>query len=265
MNITLITGASSGIGEAFTKVCAEDGRHLVLVARNESKLRAVAEAATEQYGVQADVIAMDLTEADAAARLHRLIADNGHQVNMLINNAGAFEAGAFADMSPDKLMQMLTLNMSTLTLCTRLFLDDMRAAGQGYILNVASMAAFQAIPYMACYAATKAFVLALSEALAEELKDSNIRVSALCPGLTDTEMGQQTAEKLYPALANLPDLLIADPNTIAKAGYDACLKGIEVEVPGIANKVVSLWSQTQPRWLLRKLTGGASRWLSSKT
>lgn len=264
MDIALITGASSGIGRALATECAKDGRNLVLIGRDEIKLAAAGAKLQTDYGVEACCIAMDLATADAPHKLAEAVRSKGYTVSMLINNAAAFNTNTLANSSLADIEQMLQLNIVSLTLCTKLFLDDMLKVNQGFILNVASMACFQAIPNMACYAASKAYVLSLTEALAAELNHTGIKVSALCPGLTDTDMAQETMAKLPPALGNLPELMLMSATSVARAGYLACLKGRTLEVPGTINKAAALFSQTQPRSLMRSIAGGASRWLASQ-
>lgn len=262
MGFALITGASGGIGKAFTDVFAETGKDLILVARNQDRLADVAEQLTDQYGICAETISMDLSDQNAGQKVYEAVKTLGREVDVLVNNAGAFETGDFSDMAVETIERMMLLNTLNLTTLTRLFLDDMLAQRNGHILNVASLAAFQAMPGMACYAASKAFVLSFTEALASELQNTGVSATVLCPGFTNTDMALETLEKLQGSLGNLPDLLMAEAEQVAEAGYDACMRGAAVEVPGWTNKAFSLWSQTQPRWLLRKLAGNASRLFS---
>lgn len=265
MDIALITGASAGIGKALAKECAKDGRNLMLIGRDETRLQAVGDELQDEYGVKAHCLAMDLATAEAPQELANAVRDKGYTVRMLINNAAAFNTNTFANTDQADIEQMLQLNMVSLTLCTKLFLDDMLKANQGFILNVASMACFQAIPNMACYAASKAYVLSFTEALATELKHTGVKVSVLCPGLTDTDMAHETMAKLPPKLGNLTELMLMSTTSVARAGYLACIEGRTLEVPGAVNKAAALFSQTQPRWLMRGLAGGASRWLSGQS
>lgn len=261
MSYVLITGASAGIGQAFAEVFAQAGHPIILVARNQERLTEAADQIKSNYLVDTKTISIDLSDPGAATKLYHKVANFKLEVSTLINNAAAFETGLLADASPDTIERLLTLNISSLTLLTRLFLNDMLERNQGQILNVASVAAFQAMPGMACYAASKAFVLSLTEALSEEFKNSGVSITALCPGFTNTEMASKTVEALESNLGNLPELFLANPRDVAKAGYDACMKGEALKVPGMANKLFSAWSQTQPKWLWRKLSGSAFRWL----
>lgn len=265
MSCALITGASAGIGKALAACFAQQGYDLIVVARNKSRLAEAAAELADGYDVRVDAVAADLAEPEAAGALYGETQELQQKVDVLVNNAAAMEMHHFSDTEPAKVEQLMTLNMSTLVMLTRLFLPDMLTQAKGHILNISSLAAFQPMPGMACYAASKAFVLSFTEALAEELKGTGVLATVLCPGFTNTDMASAGLEKLRAEFGNLPDLFMAEPASVARAGYDACMKGTVVEVPGLANKALSLWSQTQPRWLLRKLAGASSRIWSRET
>ena len=188
----LITGASGGIGYEMAKVFAENGFHLILVARSEDKLQQIAREFEEEYAIQAHGFACDLSLTGEIDKLYKKLKANNLNLCMLVNNAGFGYWGHFEEMEPDNQIEMLELNVVGLTYFTRLVVKDMIANGFGKILNVASIAAFQPIPYAASYAATKSYVLSFSLALDAEVKEKNVRVSALCP--PDVESGfQKTA------------------------------------------------------------------------
>lgn len=186
MNTTLITGASSGIGAAFARKVAKRGRNVLLVARSEDKLIALCNEIGRTSGIRAQYVAMDLTEADAPQRLFEETGKRGLLVDMLVNNAGFGSMGDFEKLDRATELEMIDLNVKSLVALTHVFLGPMRERRQGTIINVASTAGFQAVPFMATYAATKAFVLSFSEALWEENRPHGIHVLALCPGVTDT-------------------------------------------------------------------------------
>src|SRR6476646_4480129 len=186
MNTTLITGASSGIGAAFARKFAALGRNVLLVARSEDKLIALCNELGRVSGIRAQYVAMDLTEADAASRLLEETRKRDLEVEMLVNNAGFGSMGEFAKLDLATELEIIDLNVKSLVDLTYRFIEPMRERRQGTIINVASTAAFQGVPFMATYAATKAFVLSFSEALSEENRPHGIRVLALCPGVTDT-------------------------------------------------------------------------------
>ena len=186
MNTTLITGASSGIGEAVARKLAAQGRNVLLVARSEDKLITLCNELGRQNSIRAQYIAMDLTEPDAAARLFAETVQRGLTIDLLINNAGFGAFADFAKVSLERQLNMIDLNIKSLVDLTYRFLLPMRERKQGAIINVASTAGFQPVPFMTTYAATKAFVLSFSEALWEENRPYGVHVMALCPGATDT-------------------------------------------------------------------------------
>lgn len=252
----LITGASAGIGAELARIFAANGHDLILVARREERLNALGDelAAT---GATITVFAKNLALRTAAKTLHKDITARGVTVDVLVNNAGVAYGGAFAAMDPEDVSRMVLLNSATLASLTRLFVTDMVARRAGRILNVASLSAFQAVPIMTLYAATKAFVLSFTEGLAEELRGTGVTATALCPGFTATDMVQEVGR----GLPEIPAFLQSDVKDVAKQGFDACMAGEVVRVPGIANQMSALWSQTQPRWFVRTLGGLVGRQL----
>src|SRR5258708_2983332 len=186
MNTTLITGASSGIGEVFARKLAARGNNLLLVARSEDKLINLCNELGRSKSIRAQYVALDLSERDAPARLFGEAQNRGLEIDFLINNAGFGSMGEFTKLDLDHELNMIDLNVRSLVELTHRFLVPMRERKRGSIINVASTAGFQAVPFMATYAATKAFVLSFSEALAEENRPFGIKIMALCPGLTET-------------------------------------------------------------------------------
>jgi uncharacterized protein len=186
MNTTLITGASSGIGEAFARKLAAQGRNVLLVARSEDKLITLCNELGRLHSIRAQYVAMDLTEPDAPARLFDEAQQRGLEIDLLINNAGFGAMAEFTKVPLERQLNMIDLNIKALVDLTYRFLLPMRERKQGAIMNVASTAGFQPVPYMATYAATKSFVLCFSEALWEENRQYGIHVMALCPGATET-------------------------------------------------------------------------------
>ncbi|GAB3942877.1 SDR family oxidoreductase [Spirosoma harenae] len=186
MKVTLITGASGGIGEAFARRLANDKHNLVLVARSEDKLKALCQQLNTQYAISAQYIAVDLAKAGSDQLIADEIAKRGLEVNWLINNAGIGTGGDFLEYSLEEYWNMMHLNMDAMVALTYRFLPQMRARKRGTIINVGSMASFGAIPYMNIYAATKGFVKYFTEALWEENRPYNIQTMLLCPGATET-------------------------------------------------------------------------------
>src|SRR5215213_1604909 len=190
MNTTLITGASSGIGAAFARKLAARGRNVLLVARSEDKLNSLCNELGRQTSIRAQYVAVDLQQPDAAAQLFDETTKRGLEIEMLINNAGFGSMGDFIKLDLNRELEMIQLNIRSLVDLTHRFLGPMRERKRGTIINVASTAAFQPVPFMATYAATKAFVLSFSEALWDENRAHGIHVMALCPGVTETNFFQ---------------------------------------------------------------------------
>ena len=254
----LITGASSGIGLELARVFAEHGFDLILVARRESELEALAERCRKEYDARAHFLPMDLLVPDAPAELVRRLQADGLDVDVLVNNAGLMDMGGFADIGVERHERLLRLNIVVLTSLTRRLLPAMIERGHGRILNVASTSAFLPVPSMAVYAASKAFVLSLSESLLEELKETGVTVTALCPGVTRTDMYDRAKEQ-HAMARRAPGLIVSDAQDVAREGYEACVAGRAVVVPGLPDKLLSSAAQIYPRWLVRSVAGLVAR------
>lgn len=254
----LITGASAGIGEALAGKFAEGGFDLILVARSRDKLTKLADKLSAKHKVAADVIQADLVKPGAARDLFNVVAQRGLTVDVLVNNAGVLEMGAFKSQEPETLSAMVRLNTVALTEIAALFVPGMARRRQGRVLNVASVASFQPVPSLAVYAATKAFVLSLTESLAEELRADGVTVTALCPGITETSMFD-TIKTSNDRTEKIPAFLVADVQDVAQEGYDACLKGEVVRVPGLAYAMTTSIGRASPRWLTRLVAGAIGR------
>ena len=250
----LITGASAGIGRALAFEFARHGHDLILVARRAEVLESLSSELSAKHQVACTVLPTDLALEGAAAVLEQAVQQHRLQVDVLVNNAGVAESGAFADMDPAALDRLIALNIASLTRTTRTFLPPMLEQGWGRVLNVASVAGFQPVVGLGAYAASKAFVLSLTESLAEELRGTGVRVGALCPGLTDTDMVADVSA--YGSdLPEVPKALLSDPNEVARQGYACCMRGEVIRVPGIVNRVATFASEVQPRWLNRTIGG----------
>ena len=258
VDATLITGASSGIGEALARRFARGGHALVLVARNRVKLEALAASLAAEHGVEVCVQPADLTRPGATRALAVALKRKRVAIDVLVNNAGALEQGAFTSTPPRRHQQLIDLNVAALTGMLAQFLPPMCERGRGRVLNVASIAAFQPVPLLATYAATKAFVLSLSESLAEEVRHCGVTVTVLCPGITATNM-LSTATKAHARLTKLPGFLIGDADRVADEGYQACMQGEVIRIPGAINQAVTLASRATPKWLLRRIAGTLAR------
>ena len=209
MNTTLITGASSGIGEVFARKLAAQGHNLLLVARSEDKLINLCNELGRSKSIRAQYVALDLSERDAPARLFAEAQNRGLEIDFLINNAGFGSMGEFTRLDLDHELNMIDLNVRSLVELTHRFLVPMRERKSGSIINVASTAGFQPVPFMATYAATKAFVLSFSEALWEENRPYGVKVMALCPGVTDTNFFEAARIQRPPArVAQTPEAVV---------------------------------------------------------
>lgn len=250
----LITGASGGIGLELARVFAKNGFDLIIVARRESELEALAERCRNSAGVRVHVLKMDLLVPDAAAKLVQQIEDCHLDVDVLVNNAGLMDMGDFAEIEIERHEQLLQLNVIVLTSLARRLLPAMIKRGRGRILNVASTSSFQPVPSMALYAASKAFVLSLSESLSEELKGTGVTVTALCPGITKTAMFDRAHEE-HSSARSVPEFLLSDVEAVAREGYEACMAGRAVVVPGLPNQLLAGAVGFYPRWIVRGLGG----------
>jgi short-subunit dehydrogenase len=246
----LITGASGGIGEDLARLIAAGGRNVVLLARSADKLQALAGTLSSAHGIEATVVAADLSEPGAADLVARTLAARGITVDVLVNNAGFGTSGAFASEDPEEQLRMLQVNIVALTALTRVFLPGMIERGRGRILNVASTAAFQPGPFMAVYYASKAYVLSLSEAIAEETAASGVTVTCLCPGPTQTGF-QDRARIQETRLVNLGRVMSSAD--VARAGYDGMLAGRRLVTPGLVNKIGVQSVRVSPRAAVLKI------------
>lgn len=242
--VTLVTGASAGLGAEFARQCARRGDELVLTARRTERLEALA----RELGGTVHVVTADLAEPDAPEALLARVRALGLTVSTLVNNAGFGLTGRFAELPLDRQRAMIDLNVSALVRLTHLALPPMLARRDGAILNVASTAAFQPGPHFGIYFATKAFVLSFTEALHQELKGSGVRVTALCPGPTRTEFG---------AVAGVTsasfDRFAADAPAVVRAGLSGLRRDRAVVVPGLVNKLSAQSSRVIPRAAMRRI------------
>jgi short-subunit dehydrogenase len=241
--VTLITGASAGLGAEFARQCAKRGEELVLVARRRDRLEALA----AEVG-RAHVIVVDLAAPGAAGKLIKAVEAQGLAVSTLINNAGFGVTGRFAELPLARQRGMIDLNVAALIELTHLVLPGMRARREGGILNVASTAAFQPGPGFAVYFATKAFVLSFTEALHQELKRTGVKVSALCPGPTRTEFGEVAG-----VTSAAFDKFAADAPTVVAAGLKGLDRNKAVVIPGLSNKLTAQSGRIIPRAAMRRI------------
>jgi uncharacterized protein len=231
----LVTGASSGIGMHLARRFAREGFRLILVGRDPSELRISAEFIEGEHQVQVRTIIADLEQAEGIETIISALAENGTGIDILVNNAGHGFKGLFWEVPLEKHLSIIRLNIEAVIRLTSAILPAMVARGSGRILNLASIAGFEPGPLMSVYHASKAFVLSWSEALATELEDTGVTVTALCPGPTDTDFfpkGDMMLTKAFQK-ANL-----MAPQEVADAGFDALMRGERTEVPGAMNKAM---------------------------
>jgi short-subunit dehydrogenase len=253
MNTTLITGASTGIGEAFARRFASLGRNVLLVARSEDKLVALCNELGRISGVRATYLALDLSSEGAAAQLFDETQKRGLEIDMLINNAGFGSMGDFARLDPARELEMIDLNIKALVDLTYRFLLPMRERKRGTIINVASTAGFQPVPFMATYAASKAFVLSFSEALWEENRPYGIQVIALCPGVTETNFFEAAK------MDRPPRRIAQSPEEVVDTAVRALKKKKGHIVSGWTNFLIVEAERFLPRSLIVRLTGKVLR------
>lgn len=249
----LVTGASSGIGRELARCAAAEGSDVYLLARREEKLRELAHEMSDQYSVAANVMVHDLNDPAAPRR----IADelSGVTIDVLVNNAGFGTRGTFANLSLDRQMAMLRVNVDALTQLTRLLLPAMLERGRGGVLNVASTAGFQPGPYMTVYYATKAYVLSLTEGLAVETNGTGVHVSCLAPGPTTTEFQDRAGVKR----AWVSQLNPMTPDDVARVGWKGFRAGKTIVIPGVSNRIAATLAQLAPRAVVRNATALLNR------
>ena len=250
MKTVLITGASSGIGKETAFVYAKNNYNLILVARRRENLENIKEEIGEKYSISVNVFDIDLSETDSAEQLYNQVKTANLDIDVLINNAGFGINGEFKDINIEHEEKMLILNIITLTKLTKLFVNDMITKQSGHIINIASTAAFQGIPRFAAYAASKAYVLHFSEAIAQELKKNNIKVTVINPGATKSEFAQSAGfegEKLFSKAPTSKDL--------GEFIYSSMVKGRTSATHGFKNKLLIFLTRLTPRNLLTKIAG----------
>jgi short-subunit dehydrogenase len=253
MKVSLVTGASGGIGESFARKLGARGDNVLLVARSEDKLAELCSEIGRAHSVNAQYIAMDLSAVGSMQKLENETSERGLEVNLLVNNAGIGLAGDFLESELAQIDRMIDLNIRVLTDLCYLFIARMRRAGGGAIINVASTAAFQSVPYMGAYAATKAYVLSLSEALWEENRRHRIKVMALCPGVTDTNFFA-AAEMKRP-----PMRVMQSPDEVVDVGLKALRQGRSHVISGWTNYLMTEAERIVPRTVVTRIAGKAMR------
>lgn len=253
--LAVVTGASSGIGEHLARQIAEAGRPLLLIARREERLRALAEELAAAHGNDATVLVADVTDAGAVEQVMAAVVATGHPLGLFVNNAGMGQDGPFHAGDATRQLDMVRLNVEALVALTHAALGVLVPQGCGAVLNVASVVSFLPAPNSAIYAASKAFVLSFTEAVHEEVRPLGVTVTALCPGATQTEFFERAGSDAD----QMPAFMMADPDVVAADGLDAVARGEAVRVSGGVNKASVAIMRLLPRLLLRKAVGIATR------
>jgi short-subunit dehydrogenase len=249
----LVTGASAGIGAALATELAAGGTHLVLTARRRDRLEALGQSLKKAHAIETEAFAADLAEHDAPQKIYAFAKQKGLAIELLVNNAGFGQYGELSELDTRRLLDMVQVNCSAVVHLTRLFLPDMMSRGRGDILILASTAAFQAVPYISTYAATKAFDLLFAEGLAEEMKPHGIRVCALCPGSTESEFhvvaGQEQFTRHHQETAE----------KVARTGLQALAAGKSYVISGLGNYLGAHSQRIVPRRTITRIAANMFR------
>ncbi|WP_088072742.1 SDR family NAD(P)-dependent oxidoreductase [Gottfriedia luciferensis] len=252
----LITGASGGIGKELAILFAKDGFNLVLVARSKENLMKVKNEIESFSDGSIQIYSKDLSKEDEIIALQNELSSNNIQIDYLVNNAGFGLFGEFVNTSLDEELNMIDLNIRTVTHLTKLFLKGMVERNKGGVMNIASTAAFQPGPLMSVYYATKAYVLSFSEALSNEMKGTNVKITAVCPGATETNFGNRASmneSKLFQSgVGNVKD--------VARIAYEGFNKGKTIVIPGTTNKVLA----NSVRFMPRKMVTSVVRYIQRR-
>lgn len=245
----LITGASAGLGMEYARLFAADKHDVILVARRRERLETLAKVLEEASGIRAQVVAEDLGAADGPARVVAAVQGLGAEIEFLVNNAGFGTSGAFAQLSLERELEMVQVNVTAVVALTRSFLPRMVERRSGRILNIGSTAGFQPGPFMATYYASKAFVNSFTEALSYELRGTGVTATVSCPGATATEFSQVAGNDK----SRLFRMGTATPQVVAREGYRAMMSGKPLAIHGLKNKVVVQLLRVSPRSTVRAI------------
>lgn len=253
MKYTLITGASRGIGEAMARYCAGKKFNLILVARSTDKLHQLAYNLSNEFEVDVKVYVADLTDNASPEQIYKWCRENNFQVNMLINNAGVGLYGKFDQLSHKSQMDLVQLNAMNMVTMTHYFVPMLKENMDGYILNVASTACYQPIPYMSVYAATQSFIQSFSLGIREELKSSNIHVSCLNPGPTATDFFERAGLESLPVNSNEIKM---SSEEVAEVAIEGMLDNVAEIIPGTSNTIGAYFSKLFPNKVVLRTVAG---------
>jgi short-subunit dehydrogenase len=254
MKYTLITGASKGIGKAMAEIFASKKRNLLLVARSGDLLEDLAKNLKQQYQIDTDWLAVDFTEEGASNKIHQWCIDKNYSIDILVNNAGYGLSGAFDSYSAKDYTNMMKVNMNMVVELCSLFLPDLKTASEAHILNIASSAAYQAVPGLNVYAASKAFVLRFGRGLQYELRNTSVRVTTICPGGTDTDFANRA--NLNEKARKAGEKLNMTSEEVAKQAINAMFAGKTEKILGLINQIGAAFVWLLPKKLVEKMTAG---------
>ncbi len=244
----LVTGASAGIGAEIARELARRGFGVTLAARREEKLRELADELSREHDVRAETISVDVSDVDARRKLKTELERRGLTVEILVNNAGYGSGGKFVRLDADSEAEMIRTNVEAVIALTGIFLPGMVERGRGAILNLASLIAFQPVPFQATYGASKAAVLSFTEAIHEELRGTGVTITAVCPGPVRTEFGEQGG--FGGADDKIPGFMWLEPDKVATDAVEGLADGERVVVPGALNQLAAYAGHYMPRGML---------------
>jgi short-subunit dehydrogenase len=254
MKYALITGASKGIGKSMAENLAVKKRNLLLVARSSDLLQNLAQNLKQQYQIETDWLAVDFTEDGAASKIHQWCVNKNYSIDILINNAGYGLSGAFENYSAKEHTDMMQVNMNIVIELCSLFLPELKKASEAHILNIASSAAYQAVPGLSVYAASKAFVLSFGRGLQFELRNTNVRVTTICPGGTDTDFANRA--NLIDKARKAGEKLNMTSEEVAKQAINAMFAGKIEKIIGFVNQLGAAFVWLLPKKLVEKTAAG---------
>lgn len=254
MKYALITGASKGIGKAMAEILAAKKQNLLLVARTAGLLEGLANSLKKQYGIEVDWLAIDLTEHGASIKILEWCTDHNYSINILINNAGYGLSGSFENFSSKEQTDMMQVNMNVLVELCALFLPELKKASKAHILNVASTASYQAVPGLSLYAASKSFVRYFSRGLQYELKHTNVRVTTVCPGGTNTDFAERA--NLASKARKAGEKVNMSSEAVAKIAINAMYAGKTEVITGFINKIGAALVWLMPKKISETVAAG---------
>jgi hypothetical protein len=254
MKYTLITGASKGIGKSMAQILASKKRNLLLVARSSDLLQNLAENLKQQYQIETDWLAVDFTTEGASQKIHQWCIEKNYSIDILINNAGYGLSGSFEKYTAKDHTDMMRVNMNVLIELCSLFLPDLKNASEAHILNIASSAAYQAVPGLSVYAASKAFVLRFGRGLQYELRNTHVRVTTICPGGTDTDFANRA--NLNDKARKAGEKLNMTSEDVAKQALNAMFAGKTEKILGFINQLGAAFVWLLPKKLVEKMAAG---------